>query len=203
VRAYRAEALHRRATGVCTGIIEKNEDPDKEGRVKVRFPWLDNRTITEWCRVCQPYAGNGYGMMFVPEIGDEVLISFVHGEMCEPIVLGGLYNAKDKPPGFRLQQTDKKVIRTKAGHELVLDDSSPSIGVTLRSKAGHLVELDDKHHALTVKSKAGHEAVFDDQSKTLTIKHSGGSASIKFDASGNVTVTASNITLTASKIDIG
>lgn len=205
MKAFRAESLHRRSSGVCTGIVEKGDDPDQEGRVKVRFPWLDNRTVTEWCRVCQPYAGNQYGIMFVPEPGDEVLVSFVHGDMCEPIILGGLYNAKDKPPGYRLAKTntDKKVIRTKAGHELVFDDAQPSLAVTVKSKQGHTVKLDDQNQVLSVRSKAGHEASFDDRAKTLTIKHSGGKATITFDATGNVTVQGAVINLTASKINIG
>ena len=56
---------------------------------------------SDWCRVVQPYAGNGYGAVFVPEKGDEVLVAFVHGDMRFPIVIGGLYNGKDKPPTAR------------------------------------------------------------------------------------------------------
>jgi uncharacterized protein involved in type VI secretion and phage assembly len=132
-----------------------------------------------------------------------VLVSFVHGDMCEPVVIGGLYNAKDKPPGHRLQKTDKKAIRTKAGHELILDDTQSALAVTLKSKSGHTVKLDDQNQALRVTSKAGHEALFDDRSQTLTIKHSGGTAKITFDASGNVTVKGAVITLSAGKINIG
>ena len=202
MKSYRAESLHRPATGVCTGIVETTDDPEKEGRVKVRFPWLDNRTITEWCRVCQPYAGNRYGIMFVPEVGDEVLVSFVHGDMTEPVILGGLYNAKDKPPGFKDAQTDKKAIRTKAGHELILEDTASSLVVTLRSKDGHVIKLDDTNGVLSFASKDGHQGKFDDRSKTITFAHSGGSASIKFDSSGGITVEASTITLTAGTINI-
>jgi uncharacterized protein involved in type VI secretion and phage assembly len=202
-RPYRAESLHRPHAGVCSGIVEENEDPAKEGRVKVRFLWLDNRTVTEWCRVVQPYAGGGYGVIFVPEKQDEVLVSFVHGDMTEPVVLGGLYNGNDKPPGFRLEDTDKKVIRTKAGHELLFDDSKPSLGVTLKSKDGHVAKLDDKQQVLSVKSKGGHLVELDDRSKTVTLRHSGGKASIKIDATGNVTIEGSVITISGTQINIG
>ena len=49
-------------------------------------------------RRASSYAGNGYGSFFVPEVGDEVLVAFVQGDMRYPIILGGLYNGEDKPP---------------------------------------------------------------------------------------------------------
>ena len=80
-------------------------DPEHECRVTLRFPFFDGATAeTDWCRVVQPYAGNGYGAVFVPEEGDEVLVAFVHGDMRFPIVLGGLYNGQDKPPTDRTDQ---------------------------------------------------------------------------------------------------
>ena len=104
---------------------------DDEGRVKVQFPWFDGgATVTEWCRVSQLYAGGGYGSVFVPEKGDEVLVAFVHGDMRFPIVLGGLYNGVDKPPTARTDGRDQKIIRTKAGHEVLLDDGKKEIRIT-------------------------------------------------------------------------
>lgn len=196
----RAESLHRPFHGVCTGIVEKDEDKAKEGRVKVRFLWLDNRTVSEWCRVAQPYAGNKYGIMFVPEPGDEVLLSFIHGDMNEAVVVGGLYNEKDKPPGYRLDSVNRKVIRTKAGNELKFDDAETSI--TLTSKGGHVLLLDDKGKKARLTSSGGHVAELDDNG-TITIKHSSGQASIKLDSSGAVTVDGATINLTAKQINIG
>ena len=90
----RLQSLQRKLYGICTAIVEDVDDPEHEGRVTLRFPWLDDSTVSDWCRVSQLYAGNGYGSMFVPESKDEVLVAFVHGEMAEPIVLGGVYNGK-------------------------------------------------------------------------------------------------------------
>src|SRR5262249_13689265 len=97
----RAQTTDKRYYGVVEGIVVDVFDPDKEGKIKVRFPWFDDDMVTEYCRVCQLYAGNGYGALFVPEVGDEVLIGFIHGDMRLPIVLGGLYNGKDKPSSYR------------------------------------------------------------------------------------------------------
>ena len=126
----RARSTDRRYYGVVEAIVVENEGDD-EGRIKVQFPWFDGgSTTTEWCRVSQLYAGGGYGSVFVPEKGDEVLVAFVHGDMRFPIVLGGLYNGVDKPPTARTDGRDQKIIRTKAGHEVLLDDGAKEIRIT-------------------------------------------------------------------------
>lgn len=126
----RARSTDRRYYGVVEAIVVEN-DGDDEGRVKVKFPWFDGgATVTEWCRVSQLYAGGGYGSVFVPEKDDEVLVAFVHGDMRFPVVLGGMYNGVDKPPTARTDGRDQKMIRTKAGHEVLLDDGKKEIRIT-------------------------------------------------------------------------
>jgi uncharacterized protein involved in type VI secretion and phage assembly len=223
MKPYRVDSLDRRMNGVCTGLVEDNEDPGEQGRVKVRFPWLDDRTLTEWCRVCQPYAGNGYGAVFVPEVGDEVLVSFVHGDMHEPVVLGGLYNAKDLPPAFKQKsEKDVKMVRTRAGHEIRFDDGSSSRAVEVKTAGGHTVTLDDEGKAVTIRSSGGHSVTLDDQggsasvessgghsislddtARTVALAHSGGQASIRFDAAGKVTIQGTVVTVSGQQIFIG
>jgi phage baseplate assembly protein V len=126
----RARSTDKRYFGVVEAIVVEN-DGDDEGRIKVQFPWFDGgATVTDWCRVSQLYAGGGYGSVFVPEKGDEVLVAFIHGDMRFPIVLGGLYNGVDKPPTARTDGRDQKIIRTKAGHEVLLDDGAKEIRIT-------------------------------------------------------------------------
>jgi phage baseplate assembly protein V len=126
----RSRSTDRRYYGVVEAIVVEN-DGDDEGRVKLRFPWFDGgATVTDWCRVSQLYAGGGYGSVFVPEVGDEVLVAFVHGDMRFPIVLGGLYNGVDKPPTARTDGRDQKIIRTRAGHEVLFDDAAKEIRIT-------------------------------------------------------------------------
>jgi uncharacterized protein involved in type VI secretion and phage assembly len=126
----RSRTTDRRYFGVVEALVVENEGDD-EGRIKVKFPWFDGgSTVTEWCRVSQLYAGGGYGSVFVPEKGDEVLVAFIHGDMRFPIVLGGLYNGVDKPPTARTDGRDQKIIRTKAGHEVLLDDGAKEIQIT-------------------------------------------------------------------------
>src|SRR5262249_21351820 len=110
----RARSLDKRYFGVVEATVEQVEnDPDGEGKVKLKFPFFDDNTVSDWVRVRQLYAGSGYGAFFLPEKGTEVLVAFVHGDMRRPVVLGGLYNGKDKPPTKRTKQDDHKLIRTR------------------------------------------------------------------------------------------
>ncbi|GHH66666.1 phage tail protein [Streptosporangium violaceochromogenes] len=178
----RARSTDRRYYGVVEAIVEENEGDD-EGRIKVRFPWFDGSTVTDWCRVSQLYAGNGYGSMFVPEKGDEVLVAFVHGDMRFPIVLGGLYNGVDKPPTAPKDGRDQKIIRTRHGHEVLLDDTRSKAAVRVRSAAGHVVELDDQGTAIRITAAEG--------------------GSVTVSAQGDITLKASKVTIESSGIDLG
>jgi uncharacterized protein involved in type VI secretion and phage assembly len=179
----KARTFDKRFYGVVSGIVVDNEDPDKEGRVKLRYRWFDEKMVSEWARVNQLYAGNGYGALFVPEKDDEVAISFLHGDMRQPIVLGGLYNGKDKPPSFRQlkkdPKKDEKIIKTKKGHTLVLDDTPSKEKVKSTTAGGHFFELvdddqkdssgstseDDKKKRARLRTKAGHLIELIDQDK--------------------------------------
>ncbi len=188
-----------RVYGVTIGTVEDNQDPEHEGRVKVRFPWLDDTTISEWCRIVQPYAGPGYGVVFVPEKQTEVLLAFIHGDMTEAIVIGGLYNGKDKPPTYRDgTKQDVKMIRTKAGHVLRLDDSAQANAIELKTAGGHDVVLDDQNKKLTVSTSGGHEIAMDDQGSSVVIKAKNGTAKITLQTTGEVTIEGTDIQVKAS-----
>jgi phage baseplate assembly protein V len=152
----RLEATDRRYYGVAEAIVTAVDDPAREGRVKIQMPWFNEQMETEWCRVRQFYAGNGYGAFFVPEVGDEVLIAFIHGDMRFPIILGGLYNGQDLPPSFRDADKDEKMIRTKAGHQITMDDTSGSEKITIVDKSGkNSIEIDTSGDSITITSTTG------------------------------------------------
>lgn len=71
---------------------------DESGRVQVRFPWQDENDPSPWVRVSQAWAGPGRGSLVLPRVGDEVLVSFEHGDARRPIIVGALYNGDAQPP---------------------------------------------------------------------------------------------------------
>lgn len=178
--------------GVYSAIVAAVGDDKHPGEVRLRFEWFDPQMQTEWCRICNPYAGNGYGTVWHPEKDDEVLVAFLQGDMRWPIVLGGLYNGKDSPPTARSADLDQKLWRTKGGHELLMDDTSGQMRLRLKTRAGHSVDLDDQGKKATVASEGGHSVELDDQGKKATVKSQGGH-SVELDDQGKkVTVKTSS-----------
>jgi uncharacterized protein involved in type VI secretion and phage assembly len=179
----RSRSTDRRIYGIVEALVAAvNDDPEQEGRVKLTYPWFDGgREISDWCRVNQLYAGNGYGSCFVPEEGDEVLVAFIHGDMRFPVVLGGVYNGQDKPPTARTADRDQKMIRTKVGHQLILDDSPQA-------------------HAVKIITNGGHELILDDQSGSITV--SGNGVSIMLNDDGSVSVQGTTVTVQAQSVSV-
>jgi uncharacterized protein involved in type VI secretion and phage assembly len=194
----------RRYFGVAVALVEEVVgDPAKEGRIKIKFPWYDNKTITEWCRVRHIYGGDGYGAFFVPEKKTEVLVAFLHGHMKDPIILGSLYNGKDKPPSERTDDRDEKVIRTKAGHEILLDDSNNKLKIRIKSKSEHFIELSDQDKKVTIESAGHSSVVIDDSANTVTVKATGGATATLDGKSNQVTLEATTVQLDATTVKLG
>ena len=148
----RAAGESDRIYGVVVGVVTNNQDPDGQGRVKVRFPWLSAEHESHWARVVAPMAGNDRGFYTLPEVDDEVLCAFEHGRVEVPYVLGALWNGKDKPPANN-------------------DDGDNNIRV-FKSRSGHVVRLDDTAGAekIEIVNGAGKESlVFDTAANTITL----------------------------------
>ncbi len=111
--------------GVVIGLVTNVADPLKQNRIKVHFPWLDDAQETDWVRIATMMAGGGRGSMFMPEVNDEVLVAFEHGDTRFPYVVGFLWNGQDDPPGEDVR--DRKIV-SKNGHQIRFLDATPSAG---------------------------------------------------------------------------
>lgn len=88
-------------SGIVVGPQGESKHVDQYARVKVRFPWLPSQPApsdTGFIRVAQIAAGSGSAVLWLPEVGDEVLVAFEHGDLRHPVIVGSVYNAKDMPP---------------------------------------------------------------------------------------------------------
>ncbi|MCX2954576.1 phage baseplate assembly protein V [Lentzea sp. NEAU-D7] len=124
--------------GLVCAIVSNIADPEDQGRVKLMLPWLDPSFETDWARVAQFFAGARAGSVFLPEVGDEVLVGFEHGDVRRPYVLGGLLN---EASGFDLGGEPVRTVGaagsvihrgivSSSGNKLVFHDEMPPAGST-------------------------------------------------------------------------
>jgi uncharacterized protein involved in type VI secretion and phage assembly len=146
--------------GVVVGQVTDVADPDNQFRVKVSFPWLSDDYESWWARVAAPGAGDGRGMAWLPEVGDEVLVVFGHADSRTPYVIGGLYNGVDKAPSAD-QLVDgssgrvvQRALVSRAGHQLTFSDDDSAPKVTLATGDGKLtITLDASQTSITIDSQ--------------------------------------------------
>jgi phage protein D/phage baseplate assembly protein gpV len=197
---------------VVIGVVTDNTDPDgQQGRVKVKFPWLTDNDNSWWARIASPMAGNGRGFYFLPEVNDEVLVSFEHGDINRPYILGALWNGQDDPPKKNSEvvansKVNQRILQTRAGHVITLDDTDNAAKITIKTPAGHTLTMDDTNgsESVSLVDKTGNNLIkIESSSNKITIAANGdvavsaqgnlsaqanGNASVK--ANGNVDVEA-------------
>lgn len=102
--------------------VLKNNDPLKLGRVRVQFHWPNQmQGKSSWVRVTYPYTGSSRGMLFIPEPGDQVLISYEANHVDFPVVVGSLYH-KSPANDYWFDDNNQKIIRTRGGNKIVFKD---------------------------------------------------------------------------------
>jgi uncharacterized protein involved in type VI secretion and phage assembly len=173
---------HDRVYGAVVGVVSSIDDPDKLGRVRVQFPWLKEDLESRWARLVSFMAGADRGGVFRPEVGDEVLVLFEHGDLRFPYIIGGLWNGKDAMPSERGGEAgnDIRLIKSRSGHTIILDDTSGSEKITVTDKGGNSVELSSsgvviKSSAIKIgSSNAGESMVLGDAFMQLYNAHTHG-----------------------------
>ncbi len=182
------------------GLVTNNEDPDNLGRVKVKLPW-QGESETQFMRMMTPDGGCERGWFALPEINDEVLVSYERGNPNMPIVLGCLYNNTDKPPIPSSEAlgsgVEKKVFRTKNGNELLFEDADGSEKITISQQDGtNTIVLDMDGPSISIESEGGtinlkaDDINIESTSGDITIKAAAkisgeATSDIKLKASGN------------------
>jgi uncharacterized protein involved in type VI secretion and phage assembly len=122
-----AEAESTRVYEPVIGIVTDNKDPQKLGRVKVKIPVLSDTDTTFWAPIIMSGAGKNRGWFFIPEVDDEVLILFEHGDIHRPLVVGSLWNGKDKPPDKNPGGNPRRVVKSRQGSKITFDDDQMKI----------------------------------------------------------------------------
>jgi uncharacterized protein involved in type VI secretion and phage assembly len=146
-----------RMYGVAVGLVTNNKDPDDLGRVRMKFPWLSDDHESNWARVATVMAGPNRGAYFLPEVDDEVLVAFEHGDVRFPYVLGAMWNGQDKPPANNSDgKNNIRVMHSRSGHLIRLDDSDGSEKIEIIDKTGNnslTIESSNNNITLTCTGK--------------------------------------------------
>lgn len=195
---------------IMIAIVTDNLDPQQLGRVKVMYPWMAENLGSDWARVVSQMAGAGRGFFSLPEIGDEVLVAFEHGDSSRPYVLGQLWNGMDKPPvlsggsgggsmtsGPAKPNNDKEVdggkverrgYYTRIGHKLDFSDKDDKGYIWLQTKSGNEIALSDAEEGLWIKTKAGHWLMMTDKLQGIKVHSKGGHEIFMDDAGKKIVV---------------
>ncbi len=122
---------HDWASSLVVGIVTNNNDPDDMGRVRVKYPALGDNIEGWWARVATINAGNERGLLMIPQVGDEVVVAFEHGDLRRPFVLGALCTGQQTGPEDSARRPDRKAaFGVKSDHKVPSRAARP---MTLRS----------------------------------------------------------------------
>ena len=137
--------------------VLSNADPQGKGRVRVRMNWQTDGMQTGWVRVMTPDGGSSddvksnRGFVFIPEVGDQVLLGFRHGDPARPYVMGSLFNGTTGGGG--LEGNHMKSLTTRSGHTIKLNDSLSSLGITIKDIKGNSIHIDSVGDDIIINAK--------------------------------------------------
>ncbi len=177
---------------ITVGVVTDIDDPDKLGRVKVR---LLNRSTseseTDYIRVMTTMSGAKWGVFFLPEVGDEVLVAFCDGDRHSPYVIGSLWNSTNTQPAqIKDKKNDVRMIQTKSGNMLSFTDTDGEETVELITAKKMKLSMQEKEQKITLQDKDG--------KNLLSIDAKGGNISITADKKIELKAGSSTITLDGS-----
>lgn len=199
-------------TAIVVGKAGEEIWTDKYGRIKVQFHWdrvgADDEGSSCWVRVAQGWAGKRWGQLFIPRIGQEVIVSFLEGDPDQPLVTGSVYNGDNMPPVTLPENASRSTMKsnsTKGGegfNELRFEDKKGSEQVFMHAQKdhAHYVKNDlhewigNEQHQIVVKDKL--EDVGGDKGSKI-----GGDASQK--VGGTVSVDAGADVMMKAAMNIG
>ena len=176
--------------GLQSAIVEALEgDPQGEERIRVKLMGSD--TAAFWARVAIPYAGDGRGLVFMPEVGDEVIVGFMGGNPSEAVVLGSLHGSAAPPPCDKSDDNDIKTIVTREGVKIEFDDKKKH--VVIETPGGNSITVSDDEKSVLVKDQNGNKVTLSsdgivlDSAKDVAVK-----------AKGDVNIEGMNVNLKAN-----
>lgn len=180
--------------GVYPAVVVDLADPAGTGQVRIRLPWSPdggNHGYEAWARMASFMGGANRGAWFQPDLGDEVLVAFEAGNPRRAYVLAGLWNGRDAPPESMDTGSDNhlKVLRSRNGVKITLDDSDGSERFRVETPGGHSLEMADQGRSVTIT---------DSNNNTITTSPDG----IAVQATAKVTIDAGTVEVSAGTVTV-
>lgn len=202
---FKSQKTKNQIPGVVLALVKSTKDPDGLGRVQITFPWRGKEEDEElyWARFSTLMGGNGRGTFFYPDVDDEVLVAFEHGDIDSPYIIGALWNDQDVPPEENSEgENNIKMIKTRSGHIIKLDDTDGSEKIEIIDKTeGNKISIDSANNKISIVSAGDIELLASDGKITIDateieIKSSKSSITvntndIKVNSSGSAKIEAS------------
>ena len=161
-------------------IVIDNADPKGQGRIRVKMLWQQTKNLrTQWIRVMTPDAGTSgevstnRGFVFIPEVGDHVMLGFRYNDPNRPYSMGSLFNGTTGKGGGN--KNYKKTIFTQSGHRIILDDTPENENIIVQDRKGNQIYVDTPKDEITITAN-----------ETINLM----SKNINFIATENITATA-------------
>ena len=183
--------------GVYPARVIDIVDPEGQGRVRVELPWSpdpDDDSYEAWARLATLMAGPNQGSWFVPDVDDEVLVTFEAGNPRRPYVVGALWNGQDDPPAQMdgAGRNNKKVLRSRNGVQITLDDSDGQETLTLETPGGQTVTLKDGPGVIEARDSNGNSVKMEASGVTVN-----SSSKVTINAGASAEVNAGTVTVNA------
>ncbi|MDR0982055.1 MAG: type VI secretion system tip protein VgrG [Culturomica sp.] len=183
--------------GLHIGKVKQiSDDPSDDRRILVELPLFGGNKKEIWMRHAVLYAGSGYGIFFLPEKGDEVVVGFFNNDPCCPVVLGCMYSKKQSSDFKAEAGNDIKAIVSREKMKILFDEKKKII--TIQTPAGNKIEISDEGKSVALSDENKNEIKLDKSgimlksAKDITLKSQG---NITLDATAKVTVSAKSDTV--------
>ena len=176
-------------TGFFPAVVIDNLDPQNLGRIKVRIPLPGRKGYEAWSRIATLMAGKNKGSWFIPDVNDEVLVAFGVGTVGGIYVVGGLWSSTNRPPESMQPGNYKKLLRSRSGVQITLDDKDGQESFTVETPGGQ---------KLTLKDGPGAVEITDSNGNSVTLETAG----ITVNASAKVTLNASTVEISSGLVTV-
>lgn len=196
------QEMSGRCMGTMRAVVKENWNEENPGKVLVEFlTGEEGKNSTRWLPVLRPYCGSGYGFYFHPEIGTEVAVGSLMGDINSLMVIGSMWNQVDQiPENTAGEKNTIKKIRTKGNHEIIFDDDEDSGQIEISTNEKLQIVLKDKEKQISIMDKDGKNGLMIDGDKGSIKLLAEKNITLSVDGKDAFVIDGKNITLKGDKL---